>query len=285
MRRALNLIAGSFNLGWGYAPICPLSKTLFYQRLSRSLIKSNKLPLNKVSPVNGTRNFSLRWVSLKGGLTPLASTERKAVSGFDLRLTTMKGPFKIKRNRRGSFPFYLTTFVSNDAQGTKMLASPMPHIGQNQGWGVRSSKSLEYLCKMAPSTFQKQMFYSTLIREGLPIDILISAKTFLAPFQNEDGEGEDTEPCLEEGVGFFISSNLSRGSSSIGQRAYFEKKGENPNLTPVNIFNEFELRDLNLPVRNSLNWLAGFVSCPFFITPLTEVVFYKSYTASKLLIF
>jgi len=69
-----------------------LGKSLFYKRLVKN-IKKIGAPLSiGRSALQDPRNLSSRWVIPKTYFTPLASIDKKTLSGFDTKLALVKGP-------------------------------------------------------------------------------------------------------------------------------------------------------------------------------------------------
>lgn len=207
--------------------MAPFDKSLFYQNLFCTLGKKSSLPTTGLSLTNDPRNFSAKWLVLKSPLTPLASTEKKTISGFDTRLAGLKGPAKIKASRRAGALLYSEVFTSRLPLlgGTNPIA---PFISQGRGWGVRSSRANSYLRGSPFLGLKKLPCLSFFAVSLLPKSILIQHGQALL---TEGGSGVDTLP---DGAAFLVSSDVNLGKPLLMGGTFFEGKVENPNITPKN---------------------------------------------------
>lgn len=280
MRLALKLISRSSALIWGYAPVSPLDKSLFYQNLCRSLGKGTELSSRKMSLVKDVRNFSARWLILKTPLTPLASIEKKTISGFDIRLTNLKGPLTIKRTRRMALPTCIRNLTKKELKGEAALI--LPFVSQGLGWGARSSKNLSYLRKSPFLTFRKSPLYGFLRFETLAKWTMVSYRDSLvsSPEKDFDPSMEDLhESC------FLVSLDTSSKCPLLVERTFFESKGENPNSTPQSHIAGPSLEGFERENVNNLHWLTGVPGSFLYVSPLAYSPIYKIQAIKKLIFF
>lgn len=200
-------------------------KSLFYQNLFYTLRKKSSLSTTSLSLTKDPRNLSSKWLTFKTPLTPLASTEKKTLSGFDVRLAGLKGPVKLKASRRRG-PFLYSEVSPNRAFVLEGVSPLAPFISQGRGWGVRSSRANSYLRNSPFSGFKKRNGFGFFGTNFLPKAILADYKqTILAE------EGLATGALLADGA-FLISSDISQNGSLLVGKTFFEGKFENPN-TPL----------------------------------------------------
>lgn len=278
MRLALKLVASSFSLSWGYAPISSLGKSLFYQNLSKNLQKPTTLSLRKIKPslLNDPRNLSCKWLVLRGYLTPLAAIEKKTISGFDTRLALVKSPWKIKQQRRAPLVGYPVT--PEGGRGAKPL---LPFISQASGWGVKSSKTLGYLGKTSFLVFKKPTSGLGFLNQERPsaTNLLVGSKgLFLS------NETEEDKNSLSEDVSFLLKLDTFSESPLLSEKTYLGGKLDSPNLTPETVESQFDVDGLNGAARDALLWISGFLKNQYHTRPTSGVRFYKSYLAKRLVI-
>jgi hypothetical protein len=253
MRVALKLVTRTLNLNWGYAPVSSLGRSLFYQSFSKALEKKSYYgtPNNRFSFLRDPRNLSSRWLVIRKHLTPLAATEKRAVSGFDTRLVSLKSPKKIKLDRRRGLSSFYSSGVTKGGYGQSLSPTSvlLPFISQAPGWGPRSSKRLNYLKESSFLVLKKSSNIGFISREPLPTNLLAMAKgLFLENGEEgeEGGEGAVGKVLFLFGVDIFLSNRL------LLERAYSIGSGESPNL-PQSMENSFSLEELESPLKESLS--------------------------------
>jgi hypothetical protein len=178
-----------------------------------------------LSPIKDPRNFSSKWLALKTPLTPLASVEKKTLSGFDIRLASLKGPTKLKANRRKGSLLY-SEVSSNKALALEGVSPLAPFVSQGGGWGVRSSRANSYL-KNSPLSGLKKASLPSFFGVGfLPKTILMDHRQAILA-----EEGAASSVLLTDGS-LLISSDINQGGSLLVKGPFFERKSENPNNKP-----------------------------------------------------
>jgi hypothetical protein len=274
MRLALKLINHSFSLNWGYAPVASLDKSLFYQNLFYTLRKTPSLPLANLSLTKDPRNISAKWLTFRTPLTPLASTEKKTISGFDTRLAGLKGPTKIKANRRRG-AFLYSEVSNNKTLASKGLNPLVPFISQGGGWGIRSARANSYLKNGRFLGFKKLTMVGFFGISFLPKSILACHRNaFLA----EGGSALDTAPI---DVALLIGSDVNQGASLLIERAFFEGKVENPNIIPQNQNAQTDHTAIGKDWGDYLFWATGVSVGLDFCMTLNLKIFFKSQTAKR----
>lgn len=167
------------------------------------------------------------------------------------------------------------------AKGKSNPKPLLPFISQAPGWGVKSSRGLSYLGKSSPMIFKKSKSSTGYLgQECLPATNLLSVSKGLLLADNE-GEGE---AILSSEMALFISLGLFSNSTLLLERAYHDGKGENPNIVPKIVDYPFSIEELNDATKDDLFWVSGFLKEPSVIKPTSEVCFYKSSLARRLII-
>lgn len=278
MRLALKLINRSLGLNWGYVPVASFDKSLFYQNLFYTLRKSPSLSTTNLSLIRDPRNLSAKWLAFKSPLTLLASTEKKTISGFDVRLASLKGPAKIKASRRRG-AFLYADVSANKTPAFGGLNPLTPFISQSKGWGVRSSKADSYLRNGRFLGFKKPPLGGFFGINSLP-------KSILAPYKEAlltEG-GLITTPLSANAI-FLVSSDLSQGASLLAGKTFSEGKAENPNIAPKSQSTQADLSTLSKDWDEYLFWATGITPSFGFFIAQSFLSLTKSQMAKKVVAF
>lgn len=240
----MKLINHSFSLNWGYAPVSSFDKSLFYQNLFCTL--SRPLSASGLSSMLDSRNFSAKWLVFKTQLTPLAGTVKKTISGFDVRLSALKGPKQIRAARRKGLYMYQSVAPKRPL-GEQSVNPLFPFISQGQGWGVRSSKGPQYLGSSSSFVLKKTNTYGLLDLSYLPKNIIADQRdAFL--------KGPDTgADALSSDSKFLISSDLFLRAPLLTGKTFLEGKAENPNLIPQSVAHQIDVEDFDTGLNRFLS--------------------------------
>ena len=272
MRLALKLISHSFSLNWGYAPVSSFDKSLFYQNLFCTLRRP--LPASELSSMLDSRNFSAKWLVFKTQLTPLAGTVKKTISGFDTRLSALKGPKQIKGSRRKGLYMYQSV-APKGALGGQPVNPLLPFISQGQGWGVRSSKGSQYLGSASPFVLKKTSTYGLLDLSYLPKNIIADQRD--AFLKGAEAEADALSPDSR----FLVSSDLFLRAPLLTGKTFLEGKVENPNLIPQSVVHQIDVEDFDRGLSRFLAWAAGSGGAPHIYNNLVPALFYKGKAAER----
>lgn len=136
MRRCYLLAYGSLYLRWGFAPTRPLRRARAVAPSLggqvRGLRPSPKLAPGSLAPLSGALP----------GLTPLASTERRAPVGFDVRVAQLKGKRFVRRHR-----------ISTAVLAHRPLIDAF--VALRGGWGEKGHRSLRLTRRDGWGVFKK----------------------------------------------------------------------------------------------------------------------------------
>ncbi len=213
-------------------------------------------------------------MDLKTPLTPLASTEKKTLSGFDIRLASLKGPARLKASRRRG-PFLYSEVYSNKASVLENLSPLAPFISQGRGWGVRSSRANSYLRSNPFSGFNKPSPLGFFGIGFLPNTILMQHRQAIL-----SGEGAKTSSLLADGA-FLISSDINQGCSLLVRKTFFEGKSENPNTQSQRQSSQLDYAVFNREWAEYLSWATGVGADFGFYLSTGFLVFSKTQVARK----
>lgn len=270
MRLALKIVNRSLSLNWGYAPVASFDKSLFYQNLFYTLRRRPSLPITSLSLLKDPRNLSARWLSLKTPLTPLASTEKKTISGFDTRLAGLKGPTIIKTNRRRGF-FTYSGVPTNKVPIFGGVSPLAPFISQGRGWGVRSARANSFLRNNQFLGFKKLPSLGFFDTNFLLRTLLINHKGTLL---SEGG-------ALGPNTSFLISSDVNQAAPLLVGKTFFEGRAENPNITAQPQNTQTNPSTLTKDFSSYLFWATGVEAGFSFYAVTGLLIFSKSQTAKR----
>ena len=244
MRTHLQFIKQTLKLHWNYSAITTFDKSLAYQEV---LYTSHSCE-RALAPMHDLRNFSMSWFLLKTHLTPLATIEKKTISGFDHRLVTIKGSRKLKQLRRNK----LTTYA--DVIPSRLYGMPCNKlklfVSSGCGWGSKSSQSLLFLKGKALKTFRKKKHVTFLCESYFPLPHLVSKSyEFQINFSRDDVEAQYEE-------NFIMAVALNSDLLTTLEKTFLETKAEMPNLVSMAPSSQINVTDAAVHCKY-LAWISG----------------------------
>lgn len=246
MRKQLHLFKKTLALHWGYSSLSTLDKTQSYVQTLASIGKGY---MKHTTSSYDVRNLSLKQVFFKPRLTPLASTEKKTFSGFDLRLAQLKGPKVLKRTRRA---FVLTYGRAISPSGAVTQTLPTPYTGSGLGWGRKSSRALSFLTSRPVKTFHKPL------KRGL----LEKTHCYPGPLLAQLSVIATAEPAyltaLDNTGNYVLSSELYCPTPLNIEADIFNPLGENPNLSSVGgASQQLPATAFNEALKSHIKWVTA----------------------------
>jgi len=157
----------------------------------------------------------------------------------------------------------------------------MPFISQGTGWGVRSSKKLGYLGSMPYLTFRKGRYEGFLNRECLPAMVSLALSRAFIIDSNPSLEAEEKDALSYE-ASLLLNLDLSLNNILGDEVAYFDDRGEDPNIASDKAEGSLTLEDLDADSILTFNWTIGFVNDSFFSNEGSEKNFYKLFYSGRL---
>jgi hypothetical protein len=245
MRIGYNVIVGSLRTHWQYAPVRVLSKAKGLEELSMACLNGNFYTNSLKTLVSDWRNLGMRIAYPQKTITPLADINRKGIAGFNLRLSKVKHPSKIRHKRRYAKIAPQSGYaLTNDGDKALVGVMPvevmrMPFISSGKGWGVKSSLQNKFLGKQNWKTLKKKKIKHNirLFRLGKSISLL-KDKGFLENIDDNLSEEEDLANVF---YGFSIEISLDKKLLENEVGLVNLEDDEDPNITikvtppPINL--------------------------------------------------
>ena len=148
MRNGHHTLRGALRLYWGFAPIRPHHRT-------RASMRAGVAPqVGAAIRRGGLTSLAAPTLELRSPLTPLASSERRPIGGFDSRIGELKAPRLIKNERR-----FARVFGAPGAPAPAVY----PFLSSRAGWGEKGRRTGAFLGGDSWAPFAKKSPRSVLL--------------------------------------------------------------------------------------------------------------------------